>query len=542
MPLDDLVLLAQHGLDRLVRRLRLGAPPVPGRRRLLIVQIDGLSRGVLEEAVARGRAPFLARLIRRSHRLAPMSVGLPTSTPAFQMAAMYGVRPDIPGFHYYDRQRKADIYFPRGGDAAHVEATQASGRRGIVQGGSTYGCVFTGGAESNLLTLTMIKRPSGAGLVQAVSMAVVLAWVILKGIVRSSIELARAVLRAIADPVSLSEGDWKWLAIKIGMSVWLRELFTLAVARDLYAGVPVVYVNFLDYDVAAHAWGPRDRRALRALRLVDASIHRLWRVLRRVPEYRYDLYVLSDHGQAACTPYRRLTGGPPLEQALFDDFFDPAGAPRQEPRESQARWLASGVRAYRTHRAPGFFQRFVNYLERDFPRVLGETPEARQHQGIRVISAGPNAFVYFLDSVRPLMLEQIEARFAALASKISAARGVGLVLVRSESGPLCYWRGQRYALDELDAGPFADRADLDLVAAGIRDLMTMPSAGDLVIYGLDASDGNVSFIPEIGAHGGPSAAEMNTFLIHPSAVDVPAPVIHPIQLYSHFVRYQPEAA
>jgi hypothetical protein len=304
----------------------------------------------------------------------------------------------------------------------------------------------------------------------------------------------------------------------------------------------VVYVNFLDYDVAAHAWGPRHRRALRSLRLVDASIHRLWRALRRVPEYRYDLYVLSDHGQATCTPYRTLTGGPPLEQALFDDFFDPAGAPRPDPRQSRARWLVSGVRAYRAHRAPGFFQRFVNYLERDFPRVLGETPEARQHQGIRVVSAGPNAFVYFLDSEQPLTLEQIEARFAALASKISAARGVGLVLVRSESGPLCYWRGQRYGLDELRAGPFADRADLALVAAGIRDLMAMPSAGDLVIYGLDAPEGDVSFIPEIGAHAGPSAAEMNTFLIHPSGVDVPAPITHPIQLYSHFVRYQPEAA
>jgi hypothetical protein len=542
MPLDDLVLLAQHALDRLVRRLRLGAPPVPGRKRLLIVQIDGLSRAVLEEALARGRAPFLARLIRRSHRLTPMSVGLPTSTPAFQMAAMYGVRPDIPGFHYHDRRRKADVYFPRGGDAAHVEETQASGHRGIVTGGSAYGCVFTGGADSNLLTLTRIKRPSGAGLLRTISMAVVLAWVILKGLVVSSIELARAVLRAIADPVSISEGDWKWLAIKIGMSVWLRELFTLAVARDLYAGVPVVYVNFLDYDVVAHAWGPRHPRALRSLRLVDASIHRLWRVLRRVPEHRYDLYVLSDHGQATCTPYRRLTGGAPLEQALFDDFFDPAGAPRHEPRQSRARWLASGVRAYRAHRAPGFFQRFVNYLERDFPRVLGEAPEARQHEGIRVISAGPNAFVYFLDAAQPLTLEQIEKRFAALAAKVSAARGVGLVLVRSESGALCFWRGQRYGLDELHAGPFAARPDLPLVAAGIRDLMAMPSAGDLVIYGIDAPEGDVSFIPEVGAHAGPSSAEMDTFLLHPSGIDVPTPITHPIQLYPHFASYQPEAA
>jgi len=122
--LDDLVLLFQHWLDRLVRRLRLGRAPSPGRRRLLIVQIDGLSREVLERALKEGRMPFLRRLIERGgHRLHPMSVGLPTSTPAFQMAAMYGVSPDIPGFHYHDKRRRSDVYFPRAGDAAWVEST-----------------------------------------------------------------------------------------------------------------------------------------------------------------------------------------------------------------------------------------------------------------------------------------------------------------------------------------------------------------------------------------------------------------------------------
>src|SRR6185503_10976987 len=181
MPLDHLVLGLQHALDRLVRRLRLGAAPLPDRRRLLIVQIDGLSQAVLEEAIAKGRAPFLARLVRqRGYRMAPMNVGLPTSTPAFQMAAMYGVRPDIPGFHYHDKQRRADVYFPRAGDAAHVENTQAAGRRGIVSGGSTYGCIFTGGAVNSLLTFAMLKRPSGAGLLRALSAALVLAWVWVK--------------------------------------------------------------------------------------------------------------------------------------------------------------------------------------------------------------------------------------------------------------------------------------------------------------------------------------------------------------------------
>src|SRR2546429_2523179 len=83
MPLDDLVLSMQRAFDRLVRRLRLGPPPVPGQRRLLIVQIDGLSRAVLEEAMAQGRAPFLARLLhRRGSLFAPVSVGPPAPTPA----------------------------------------------------------------------------------------------------------------------------------------------------------------------------------------------------------------------------------------------------------------------------------------------------------------------------------------------------------------------------------------------------------------------------------------------------------------------------
>jgi hypothetical protein len=42
MPLDDVVLALQHLVDRLIRRLRLGRAPAAGRRRLLIVQIDGL--------------------------------------------------------------------------------------------------------------------------------------------------------------------------------------------------------------------------------------------------------------------------------------------------------------------------------------------------------------------------------------------------------------------------------------------------------------------------------------------------------------------
>ena len=71
----------------------------------------------------------------------------------------------------------------------------------------------------------------------------------------------------------------------------------------------------------------------------------------------------------------------------------------------------------------------------------------------------------------------------------------------------------------------------------LATLMAMPSAGDLVIYGTGAPEGNVSYIPEVGAHAGPSHDELHTFIVAPSGVTVPT-ITHPIQLYDLFIAYQ----
>jgi hypothetical protein len=90
--------------------------------------------------------------------------------------------------------------------------------------------------------------------------------------------------------------------------------------------------------------------------------------------------------------------------------------------------------------------------------------------------------------------------------------------------------------------PFADRPDAELIARGIGDLMAMPSAGDFVIYGIDAPQGTVSFVPEWGAHAGPSHDELQTFIMHPARVAAPASLTHPVELYDHFIRYQEDMA
>jgi hypothetical protein len=148
-----------------------------------------------------------------------------------------------------------------------------------------------------------------------------------------------------------------------------------------------------------------------------------------------------------------------------------------------------GVVPHRTgsRESTGLFQHFLNYLNEDTLR-RGD-PEAHQQDGIRVISAGPNAFLYVLDVKEPLDADALERRFPGLAEQLSQSPGVGFVLARSSEGAACFWHGKRYHFGDSAPELFASRADAACVIQGLENLMKMPSAGDLVIYGIDAPQG-----------------------------------------------------
>jgi hypothetical protein len=164
--------------------------------------------------------------------------------------------------------------------------------------------------------------------------------------------------------------------------------------------------------------------------------------------------------------------------------------------------------------------------------------ESWERERVRVVSAGPNAFVYFVDTPEPLAIDAIEARYPGLAAALSKSPGVGFVLARADGGPLCFWRGQAHRVGSEDGGPFAERADRALVRRDLAALMAMPSAGDLVVYGIDAPEGHVSFIDEVGAHAGPSPEELHTFVAAPATARLSASIEHPLELYRLFIRYQ----
>ena len=88
-----------------------------------------------------------------------------------------------------------------------VDEIESSDARAMVW--RAEGEVFTGGAENNLFSFARLTRPSGEGVLAALSPFVVLIWVCTKNLLRTLLELGRAMTRLGAHPVRARKG-WRW--------------------------------------------------------------------------------------------------------------------------------------------------------------------------------------------------------------------------------------------------------------------------------------------------------------------------------------------
>jgi hypothetical protein len=485
--------------------------------------------------------PALARLVRHGalglHRI---PVGLPTSTPAFQAGLMYGGPVDIPGFEFLDKRTGTYRWFPRPWDAAAVEAAHARPGEGIVRGGRTYGCVFGGGADDTVLTFAHLLRPHAfwgrVGFRALVVPALILAWVTAKMSVVTLWELLRWLGGALKSfTLGRRVPSLREVGTRILIGGWLRELFTLGVTADVYAGVPALYVNFVDHDVAAHGLGPRHPAALRTLRGVDRSIGRIARVIRRVPALGYDLYVLSDHGQIRSIPFHEVAGAGTVAGTVLaclgpsQSGAGPTGAASPPPRDADP---------------PMPLWPFV----RNGPsRLAAVERQVRERNavwvgGLCVVPAGPNVNVYLTHTPARVLTEEIEARYPGALLRLSRHPAVGFVLARDARGPVCYYRGAVLRIPPPPGStgcPLFDRPDRGIVVRGLQDLLDMPSSGDVILYGHYAEPGCVNFLGERGSHAGPSEAELYGFIAAPPHVPFDfggvacARDLHPL-----FARYQ----
>jgi hypothetical protein len=532
----------RHVLRPLSERGHLHPGPLEGGRRLVLVQLDGVSRRRLERAAREGYMPFLARRLDQGRlALSTTRSGAPASTPAFQAGLFYGVAPSVPGFAWYDRHDGREIRMDRATDAAAIEARLSLQNPPLLRGGTSYFSIFSGGAALPHFCLS-----GRAGdhelhpLVEGFS-----AWDALASTILHSVTLTQAASRLAREfgagvwegaVWSLTLGRFKheprFLLHRLLVGALMRELAVEGIVIDIARGVPIAYCDLLAYDEFAHRRGPDALEAVSNLRSMDLALAAVYAAAEAVPELGYDVYVFSDHGHVATKPFQSFTGlSLPEYLALADGGVAvPHRLGGEEAvRLAQTRSFRASLGAWPAAvRVP--VGRGLDRLER---RVVGHALGFARLDRVVTAEAGDLAHVYFTDEQTPICLEAVRARHPGVLAALRESRAVGMVAARNGRRGAALVGGQELDLDRQEDVARLPHPDQALLATYLADLLSLPDSGDLVVLGWRGEDAiPVAYAWEFGSHGGVAPEEIEAFFLHPPGCDLRvADAIRPDALY-----------
>lgn len=484
----------------------------PAGRRFLIVHLDGLSRAALVHALGAGYMPWLAAALERGElAVAPAHAGTPASTPAFQAALFWGEAGDVPGFLWHDKRRAVDVRMDDAAEVLRIEEAASAGRRGILHGGSTYFSIVSGGAAEPAFCTSRLARalrlggPDRKNAFDHAASALAHALPVAKGLVRAAGAAAGGALESARWSLAQRrlKHEPRFVLHRALISELLAEFATQLTLLDVSRGVPAIYTVYASYDEVAHRRGPFSAEALAELRTADAALALIHAAIRARPELRYELYVLSDHGQEATRPIEQLLQGPNLA-----DWILAADRRGRVDRAAVKRLARQRLRRERLASLP-----VVGKLCGAGRSLEGGGEEGRPP--LVVAEAGDVAHVYFVDRADPLPLEELERRWPAQLRAVLSCPASGIVAVRGGCAGFAFHRGRR--LDLAEPGALAGVLGYDgaRLRAYLREMLAMPSAGDLVVYGAGVQGGDVAYAFEFGSHGGVGSGDVETFFIHP---------------------------
>jgi hypothetical protein len=492
------------------------------------IQLDGLSAPHLHQALAAGYLPNIARHLKRGYVVREYRSGLPSTTPAAQGAIFWGDGRGIPAFRWFEKSSGRLISCNDPDQVQHFRERLFGGREGLLTGGSSYANMLDGGAERSVFTVssphpqTLFGRFGGGRLL----------LLLLLHPLRVCRMLGASIVEYFTDrydrwqfrktrPWRVSEGLFPF--IRIFCNVILRELQTFGVIADIYAGVPAIYTTYSGYDELAHHFGPGSRPALKNLKYTDKRIGEIMRMLRHAPGARYELIILSDHGQTPGYPFRNRFGatlGEAVSAFLRENQQATVAAGGLGMERAQFGYLQRELDA----RPDGWRQRFYratkDALQRRIKALVPETLKIVPEGGVVITYSSSLAHLYITGEPRRLSWREVERAQPPLLRFLSRHKGIGFVLARGEAEEACFFHaGGRLCLGEGPAPgaeelvflrPYGEPAEL---LPELSRFAQEAAAGDLILFGAYDGERIACFDDQVGGHGSVGGEQSRPFLI-----------------------------
>jgi hypothetical protein len=451
----------------------------------VILHIDGLSHRELVAAVGDRRMEAVRRLLEQEgYEALEYRSGLPSTTPYVQAGLLYGDNREIPGFRWWDRKAGTIVQFGPEGTFKQIAHRYFRGARPLCEGGACIAACYPAGAAETF-GLTYRDRVHEAPGEDRGAREVLRAWV------ANPAHIADMVWHGTLAAATTSAADVRarlrrrrparnYLILDVLEEVFLHHQCRWAVTEAMDRGYPVIYAAFYAYDETGHALGIDDEHTRRMLVHVDHSVRQVADARSRNRSgRRYELIVLSDHGQVLTTAIKTVAGC------------------------SLGELVARAYPGCRVEEHSGD----------------GYGPERTPRQRIVITDSGGLAHIYFAGSPDRLDVTGVRRRLPDFLTQLSGLPGVGFAVVRDGRTHLAVTRDRTVRFAEGDPGEahelFATYDDAALVAAQLARLNSFENSGDVLLIGRwdTAERRQVNFEDQLGGHGSIGGDQGRPFLL-----------------------------
>lgn len=514
---------------------------------IIFLEIDGLSKDILKEAIEKGHMPTLKSWLERgTHKISGWETDLSSQTGASQAGILHGNNHNIPAFRWVEKSNDNKIMVSTGLNDARVIEERISDGKGLLSfKGASRSNLFSGDAKDVIFTYSKLKdlkkfynktwyyfysSPSSFSRIIALFL-----WEVV-------IEFKSQITHKMKNIQPRIKRGFVYPFVRAGAAVFLREITTYTLIGDIINGeVDVAYVTYLGYDEIAHHSGTRDDDAFQALQGLDKQFKRL----EQAEEYAhrcYNLVVQSDHGQTNGATFKQRYGLTledlvrnlmPEETNIYSKLSsneDHFGQAITYPGRDAKRYFKDKrdniVENSRELRNKTFKTLDDSSLARGKLsdhiknyKIKERTKTAKEEAEVIVLASGNMGLIYLTEQKYRLSYEEINIICPDLIPGIARHDGVGFIMVHSQKyGPLAIGCDGIYYLNdgtfegENPLVNFSPRAAEHLLRSD-----KFEHVPDILVNSFyDPEKDEVAAFEElVGSHGGLGGEQSYPFIMHP---------------------------
>lgn len=542
---------------------------VKRKKGLIILEIDGLAREVLEEAIDSGYMPTLKSWIERgSHSISEWETDLSSQTGASQAGILHGNNKDIVAYRWVDKENNNKVMSCGSFRDVSLMEKKISNNDGLLKSNGAGRCNLFSGDSKNLIYVS-------SDIISNFNAEYNKAWrlvfsnidsftrifvLFLEDVILEYISQIRQFILNVRPRISRG---FIYAFIRAGASIILREINTKTIIWDMMDGeLDIIYATYLGYDEIAHHSGIRDSDSFRYLKKLDKHFSRIENAA-AYSKRKYEFVIQSDHGQSNGATFKQRNNGIgldglvstllPDDMDVFGDFnpdntnmkraYVPFIRQKDNLMDKYEQQKDNIVEKYEERKdnlverygntRDSLFERYsiqrdsilndyddeLSYVHKYQPKKRNKKTKLEDSQAI-VLASGNLGLIYFTQWSSRLSYESIIGMFPDLIPGLVNNPYIGFILVDTEDrGPIVISDKGVYYLDSdtyTGENPLKDFGEN--AADHLRRTNSFSTVPDILVNSFyDTENDEVAAFEElVGSHGGLGGTQTKPFIMHPS--------------------------